>query len=154
MFTDKLNSQAGVKTNLNPALFRGVPALVRLRNKVVEVSPSEAYNRIGKSSALPRAYISENLLVSPLTYESSLPKKATFSSPYEGSYRFGINNIPFPLGFAHNQNELLAIHPYHGDHRLRAILLVQWILIYSLLIASICVAKNKIQKSKRGQGEG
>jgi hypothetical protein len=50
MFTDKFNSQAGVKTNLNPALFRGVPALIRFRNKVVEVSPSEAYNRIGKSS--------------------------------------------------------------------------------------------------------
>ena len=54
-------------------------------------------------------------------------------SPYKGSYELEINNIPFPLGFAHNQYEFLAAHPYYGDPRIRAMLTSQWILLLVLV---------------------
>jgi hypothetical protein len=142
LFTDHFNSQARVKTNLNPSLYRGLPFLLPLREKLVEVSDRDAYGsvRIGKPEQLPKAFVAEKVAVSFGGVDVRSVNEQATGNLYHGSYRFAANNIPFPLGFAHNQNELLAIHPYHGDPRLRAALLSQWIFLYLLLVAGISLA--------------
>jgi hypothetical protein len=136
LFTDKYNSQAGVKTNLNPSLYQGVPLLLPMREKLAEVPASDAYNseRIGSRSSLPRAFVSQKLAELYPGKSTDTDGSTKSLSPYKFSYRLSVNNVPFPLGFAHNQNELLAIHPYHGSARLRAILLIQWIAVYAILV--------------------
>jgi hypothetical protein len=147
MFTSKFNAQAGVKTNLNPDLYRGVPFLPNLRKKLIEIPASDAYSseRIGDSRQLPKAYVSQKIAVAFPDDSGGRASSSVSMSPYVGSYRLAVNNVPFPLGFAHNQNELLAIHPYHGDLRLRALLLAQWISIYLILTRLICTIRFKLQ---------
>lgn len=147
LFTSKFNAQAGVKTNLNPDLYRGAPFLTSLRNEIIEVPASDAYSseRIGDSRQLPKAYVSQKIAAALPDNSGGQVSPSVSKSPYVGSYRFAVNNIPFPLGFAHNQNELLAIHPYHGDLRLRALLLAQWIFIYLILFCLIYTIRFKLQ---------
>lgn len=142
LFTDKYNSHANVTTNLNPSLYKGVPLLLPMREKLTEVPASEAYNseRIGNISLLPRAFVSQKLADLYSNKSRGVDESIKPTSPYKLSYRLFINNVPFPLGFAHNQNELLAIHPYHGDARLRAILLIQWVAIY--IVFSLLLYRN------------
>jgi hypothetical protein len=151
LFTQNFNAQHGVKTNLNPDLYRGVPFLPSLRNDVIEIPPSDAYSseRIGNSQQLPRAYVSQKIAVAFPSENGRRAIPSVYMNPYAGSYRFAANNIPFPLGFAHNQNEFLAIHPFHGDFRLRVLLLAQWIFIYFILICLLLpiVLKSKVKNS-------
>jgi hypothetical protein len=139
-----LFTQASVRTNLNPDLYRGIPFLPSLRNEINQVPTSDAYSseRIGDSRQLPNAYVSREIAAAFPHESGGRASSSDSRSPYVGSYRFAVNNIPFPLGFAHNQNELLAIHPYHGDPRLRALLLAQWIFIYLVLTGLIFTVKS------------
>jgi hypothetical protein len=138
LFTDKFDSHAGVRTNLNPALYKGPSLMLRLRKDLVELPITDAFNseRIGSVQAFPRAFVAENVANAQYSRDNDQALNTPVSK-FKDSYRFGINNIPFPLGFAHNQNELLAIHPYHGGHRLRMLLLGQWIILYLVLAGLI-----------------
>jgi hypothetical protein len=129
LFLKKINSPHGVRTNLNPALYRGPGLLLPLRRELVAVARQDAYSTkwIAKPELLPKPYVAKAVTESIL------------ETPYHGSYSFAVNNLPFPLGFAHNQYELLAIHPYHGDYRLRQFLLAQWLLLYDLFLPLIGV---------------
>ena len=156
LFTDKFNSQENVKTNLNPDLYRGPPFLESLREKLVEVSPTDAYNseRVGSRDSLPRAFVPEKFFHATTSLRDKTGE--AISSPIRGSYRFAANNIPFPLGFPHNQNEILAIHPYHGNFRLRALLLAQWLGVYFLslvLINRSLLRQNTKVTSLQNDGE-
>jgi hypothetical protein len=127
LFLEKYNSPDGVRTNLNPSLYRGTGLLLPLRRELVVVSRSEAYpgKWIRKPELLPTPYVAKAVTESRL------------DNSYLGSYRLAANNLPFPLGFAHNQYELLAIHPYHGDDRLRQFLLAQWLGLYAFFLLLI-----------------
>jgi len=150
LFTDKFNSQFLVRTNLNPALYKGPSFLVRLRRDLVELPSTDAYNseRIGNVKALPRSFVAKNVAADQRSREKALVLSAPVSR-LKDSYRFGVNNIPFPLGFSHNQNEFLVIHPYHGDPHLRLLLLAQWLILYVALVGLLSISKaGKISRAK------
>jgi hypothetical protein len=132
LFTEKFESWAGVRTNLNPALYRGPSYMLNFRRNLAEVPAADAYSYgrwVGNRQAMPRAFVPE---------EISLPNRHAEQPLINfDSYRFGINNIPFPLGFPHNQNDVRAIHPYHGYFSLRSLLLSQWIILYLILVLLI-----------------
>jgi len=121
------NSCGGVRSNLDPKLFYGPGFLEKYRFSLKEVPLSEAYEGVFHDNESDDA-------------RQSLPQISEFierdggsGSPYKGSYRYELNNIPFPFGFAHNQFELLVAHPYFGDGRVRMMLLIQWVGVYLVL---------------------
>jgi hypothetical protein len=61
---------------------------------------------------------------------------------YRKHYKYEINNIPFPLGFSHNQYELFAAHPSYGGIRIKIALLLQWLIIFVLLVFLLNKSKD------------
>jgi len=53
---------------------------------------------------------------------------------YKGHYRYEINNIPFPLGFSHNQYELYVAHPFYGGIKVKIMLLIQWLILLLVIV--------------------
>ena len=51
-------------------------------------------------------------------------------NPYVFPYKFRINDIPFPLGYLHNQKNALIDHPWHGKPWVRYSLMLQWIFLW------------------------
>ena len=37
------------------------------------------------------------------------------TNQYIQPYKYRINDIPFPLGYLHNQKKALVDHPWHGE---------------------------------------
>ncbi|MEY4457210.1 MAG: hypothetical protein RLY15_1474 [Bacteroidota bacterium] len=133
------NSYAGVRTNLSPDLYFGPFFLERYRLPLKEVAVDDAYHNViidtPPKSREQQPFVSQKI---NRNHDMKLDK------PYNGSYRWELNNIPFPLGFAHNQFELLVAHPHHGDKKVRLILLFQWASLY-ILFFMLC--KRNIRES-------
>ena len=53
-------------------------------------------------------------------------------SPYIFPYKYRINDIPFPLGYLHNQKNALIDHPWHGKPWVRFVLILQWLVLQLL----------------------
>jgi hypothetical protein len=121
---DLYNSSAGVRSNLNPSLFYGPKFMEQLRLPLKLVDFTDAYSEKAASIDNP-----SKLFNPPPEISVGIERNNGKGSPFKGSYRYEVNNIPIPLGFAHNQYELLVAHPYHGDPRVRLLLLTQWIAV-------------------------
>lgn len=134
---DLYNSFAGVRTNLSPDLYRGPNFLEKFRFPLNQVALEDSYQSVVIDN--PPVLIEQQPYVSK-TLSRNHDQKA--GSPYKGSYRWELNNIPLPLGFAHNQFELLVAHPYHGDPRVRLMLLLQW---FSLYIVFLVLFKRNLR---------
>ncbi len=121
------NSFAGVKTNLDPALYYGPAFMQGYRKPLKDVPLGEAYagKVIDSPSRLPK---------DPPRISSDLEKEAATGNRFKGSYKFDVNTIPFPFGYPHNQYEFLTDHPFHGDRGIRITLLMQWLSAYLFLI--------------------
>ena len=137
IFTNGFNSVAHVKTNLNPNLFIGPKILTQYRNNLIKIKYDTGFENIhiGNYNKLSDAYIAIN--------DTNKYSLITPYTPYTGAYKYSINNFPFPLGFLHNQYELLVIHPYAGGKYFKIILLIQWFLIYFLLFILLLFNLNK-----------
>jgi hypothetical protein len=123
------NAAAGVRSNLSPDLFYGPPGMEAFRLPLQKIPAEDMYLYKSLTLDRPDLVVSSQANISTLIDREFRP-----GSPFKGSYAYEINNIPFPLGFAHNQYELLVAHPYHGDTRVRAVLLFQWL----SLLAVVC----------------
>jgi hypothetical protein len=127
MFPDYFySSYVGVRTNLDPVLYYGPSFMKDYRKPLKEIPINEAYTStfVESFSAIPDR---------PPFVTSTL-EKYSFGKLYTGSYKYDLNIIPVPFGYAHNQYELLSAHPFHGDYSIRIMLLVQWVLAYVFLI--------------------
>ncbi len=120
---DNYCAQAGVRTNYDPNLYAGPPLMTSLRKPLITVpiNPDHA--------DLPGTLPADASAQIPAGCDPSLPDV----TPH--AYAANINTVPFPLGFAHNQYELLAAHPYHGNWQIRVMLFAQWGAIYLGLVA-------------------
>ena len=125
---DSYRAYGGIKTNYDPDLFYGPSFMEKYRVELKEVPYEDIY-----SDSIVRDKISDHIEKLPKV-PLALKKESDKQSPYKGVYKYEINNIPFPLGFAHNQYEILAAHPYHGDKRIRFLILIQWVTIFGILI--------------------
>lgn len=120
------SSYVGVRTNLDPALYFGPSFMKAYREPLKAIPPNEAYvsTYVENLSAIPDR---------PLFVALAL-EKYSFGKLYTGSYKYDLNTIPVPFGYAHNQYELLSAHPFHGDYSIRIVLLAQWLLVFFFLV--------------------
>jgi hypothetical protein len=91
-------SWAGVKTNYDPDLYRGIPGLSPFREGLIDVPAQDIFvedeivlnrNLIGQAPKVPAAHNRDSCA------ELSVPV-------FRGAYRFNINHLPIPLGIPHN----------------------------------------------------
>ena len=52
---------------------------------------------------------------------------------YINAYKYRLNDIPFPIGYIHNQRNALIDHPWHGKWWVRFLFLLQWIFIQTFM---------------------
>jgi hypothetical protein len=121
---DTYRSFVGVKTNYDPKFYSGISFMENFRVPLKTLAEEDIF-----SKEVIRGGEKVGALSLPMIPENT-PKEIDKQSPYKGAYKYEVNNIPFPLGFAHNQYELLIAHPYHGDSRIRALILMQWLIIF------------------------
>ena len=114
---DSYRSMAGIKTNYDPKFYFGIPFMEKFRLPLKTLSENEVSYEMN-SPMIP----------------VSTPKINDNLSPFQGAYQYEINNIPAPFGFTHNQYELLITHPWHGNNKIKAIILFQWFLILILIL--------------------
>lgn len=134
IFVSGIRNQAYVVTNINPDLYVGPGFLRAFRNPVIKLPKQFLLTSpwIPSGSKLQEPYVSLNSILPPKKDPNS-KENSDVASFYKNTYKLGVNNIPFPLGFLHNQFELLSIHPSHGDFKLRFCLLAQWIFLYLVM---------------------
>ena len=120
---DKFNAHGGFKTDLSESNFYGPTFLKIFRQPLREVSQSE-FKTEGIWVDNIDLFNSKSGSISSILN----PEKNTLNF-HRGSYRLEMNNIPFPLGFPHNQFELLASHPYHGSFKIKVFILFEWIAV-------------------------
>jgi hypothetical protein len=53
---------------------------------------------------------------------------------YLSAYKYKINNIPFPIGYLHNQRDALIDHPTFGSFWVRLLYILQWFVLTILFI--------------------
>ena len=107
-------------------LYFGPSFMKAYREPLKAIPPNEAYvsTYVENLSAIPDR---------PLFVALAL-EKYSFGKLYTGSYKYDLNTIPVPFGYAHNQYELLSAHPFHGDYSIRIVLLAQWLLVFFFLV--------------------
>lgn len=62
---------------------------------------------------------------------------------YISSYEYNINNIPFPLGYLHNNRDALVDDPIFGKYWVIYFLTIQWIIIILIFVFFINIKKIK-----------
>ena len=64
---------------------------------------------------------------------------------YIHAYKYRLNDIPFPLGYVHNQRNALVDHPYHGHRIIRLAYILQWLVLQ--LVLFLYLSNSKFLKS-------
>ena len=117
-----------VNTNFREDLFFGPKFLKKFRNKM------NSYI-IGKDKHYKNIYDNYH---KNLTQNVEIPDGQYFTYAkhrnYIHAYKYKLNDIPFPIGYIHNQRNALIDHPYHGHRIIRFAYLFQWLLIQLVLI--------------------
>ena len=107
-------------TNFDDNLFYGPSFLKKFRKEI----------EIVKVDILPDYYPEKTKTITVGVLKDS----TTAPNIYYQAYRYRINDIPFPLGYIHNQKNALIDHPWHGKVWVRFALIIQWLLIQILYI--------------------
>ena len=117
-----------VNTNFRDDLFFGPKFLKEFRNKMTSYT-------IGKDKNYKNIYDNYHR---NLTQNVDIPAGQYFEYAkhrnYIHAYKYRLNDIPFPLGYIHNQRNALIDHPYHGHRIIRFAYLMQWLIIQLVLI--------------------
>ena len=95
-----------------------------------EVNFGEPYNDKDHNN------LKQNIFVRDGKYDLKCQKNC-YPSPYLFSYKYRINNIPFPIGYLHNQRDALIDHPLLGKSWVLYMLVIQWVFINILLYTLI-----------------
>jgi len=107
-------------TNFDDNLFYGPTFLKKFRKEI----------EIVKVDITPEYYPEKTKTIRVGVQVGSISNPNIYRQPY----RYRINDIPFPLGYIHNQKNALIDHPWHGKVWVRFILIIQWLLIQILYI--------------------
>ena len=120
-----LNESQYAFTNYDDKYFYGPNFMKKFRNEI-EIKKIETVS----------SYYKTNIKF----IEAGVPKNLIIGNkinPYIYPYKYRINDIPFPLGYIHNQKNALIDHPWHGKPWVRFCLILQWLLVqaaYFLLL--------------------
>ena len=109
-------------TNFNESYFVGPSFLKNFRNKMIEVT-------IGDNEKWKPVYFTN---YNKTLQQVTVPELQYTNGHYNrwaNAYKYKINDIPFPIGYIHNQRNFMTDHPYHGNNMIRFILILQWLLL-------------------------
>jgi len=104
-------------TNYDDKYFYGPNFMKKFRKEI----------QIKKIQILPDYYNTNIKFV-----EVGIPRNlidGNYLNPYIYPYKYRINDIPFPLGYIHNQKNALIDHPWHGKPWVRFALILQWLFV-------------------------
>ena len=123
-FAEKFIFNQFISTNFDNKFFFGPEFLKKFKNKLVEdaIPLGEPYV-LEKPSDIQKVFLTPNF---------QNPQFYYFSWWYP--YKYRINDIPFPLGYLHNQRNSLVDHPTHGKPWVRFTFMLQWILVNMFFI--------------------
>jgi hypothetical protein len=124
-FSHKFSQNSFVQTNYDERFFKGPNWLKKFKNKteIIEIGDRDYPNVY-----LPKENVKK-------LQEITIPENQYSSSGYHywiHAYKYYINNIPIPLGYLHNQRDMLIDHPWHGKYYIRFFYIIQWIFIQLL----------------------
>jgi len=126
------NQQA--TTDFNDRYFKGPLYLKKFRNELENYS----------ITTLPGIYLdNKSKNISIYLPEGKIKSDGTINI-YNHPYKYRINDIPFPLGYLHNQRNALIDHPWHGKWWVRFAFLIQWIFIQVLLFMHYRYKDNRL----------
>jgi len=131
-FAEKFIFNQFVGTNYDERFYYGINFFKKFKNKLYEdrVVLGDPYN-LEKSIKYQNIYVTQNFLD---------PKYYYFK--YLSAYKYKINNIPFPIGYLHNQRDALIDHPTFGAFWVRLLYILQWFVLTILFIFRL----NKFSK--------
>jgi len=104
-------------TNYDDKFFYGPKFMKNFRNKI----------ETSKIKILPQYYNSNTKYVAVGRPVKNIV--GNYLNIYTQPYKYRLNDIPFPLGYIHNQKKALIDHPWHGDAWVRFALILQWLFI-------------------------
>ena len=104
-------------TNFDDKFFYGPKFMKNFRNKI----------EISKIEILPQYYNSNTKYVTVGRPVKNIT--GNYLNIYTQPYKYRLNDIPFPLGYIHNQKKALIDHPWHGKPWVRFALILQWLFI-------------------------
>ena len=132
-FAEKFIFNQYVGTNYDDKYYYGINFLKKFRNKLYKdrIVLGHPYN-LDKHEKFQDIFVS-------ISYKD--PKYYHFY--YQKSYKYQINNIPFPIGYLHNQRDALIDHPTFGESWVRLFYMLQW---FVLTVFFIVYNKKKFSK--------
>jgi hypothetical protein len=129
-FAEKFIFNQYVGTNYDEKFYYGVDFLKKFRQKLYKdrVVLGNPFN-LEKTEKYQDIFVTQSYLD---------PKYYHFY--YQKPYKYQINNIPFPLGYLHNQRDALVDHPTFGKPWVRLFYMLQWIVLTIFFI--FCIKKK------------
>jgi hypothetical protein len=136
-FSQTFSQNSFVQTNYDEKFFKGPDWLRKFKNKteIIEIGNAE----------YPNVYLPKENFIK--LHKITIPDgqySSRFGHHYwTHAYKYYINNIPVPLGYLHNQRDMLIDHPWHGKYYIRFIYIIQWIFIQFLFFLYFRTRKIK-----------
>ena len=135
-FSDIFVQKNNINTNFKDDLFIGPTFMKKYKNK------TQTYF-IGNDKVYKNVYLGKD---QSLIQHVEIPDGQYFvyaqHRNYIHAYKYRINDIPFPLGYIHNQRNALIDHPYHGHRIVRFLLIIQWLFIQIVITFYLCRSKS------------
>lgn len=138
IFSPKFIMTQYANTNYDEKYFRGFEFIKKFKNQLYkeEIIIGEPYN-INKNSEKQYVFINKKFANPELYYFN-----------WTHAYKGEINNIPFPIGYLHNQRDAMVDHPTWGKSWVRYTYVFQWIIINLIIIIFFYKKTLKIYKYK------
>ena len=111
-------------TNFDDKYFYGPNFIKKFKNK------TEIYNL----NSLEGIFVDNKSKIIPTHLPIGKIKSDNSINIYVQPYKYRLNDIPFPLGYIHNQRNALVDHPWHGKWWVRLMLISQWIFLQCLCL--------------------
>jgi hypothetical protein len=123
-FAEKFIFNQYVGTNYDEKFYYGINFFKKFRNKLYKdrIVLGDPFN-LEKTDKYQDIFVTQSFLD---------PKYYHFY--YQKPYKYQINNIPFPLGYLHNQRDALVDHPTFGKPWVRLFYMLQWIVLTAIFI--------------------
>ena len=124
-----------VNTNFRDDLFFGPEFLKEYRNKMTSyiIGDDKNYKNVYDKY---HKYLKQNVVIPDGQYFEYAKHRN-----YIHAYKYRINDIPFPLGYIHNQRNALVDHPYHGHRIIRFAYILQWLVLQLVLFLYLSNSK-------------
>ena len=138
-FADRFVLNQYVATNYDIRLFYGLDFFKKFRNDPVKIKiPLGEPYLLKKNNEIEEIYVTQNF-----------SSQEYYFLQYWHAYRYRFNNIPFPLGYLHNQRDALIDHPTHGKPWVRLVYIAQWILLTIIFFYKFRFKKKNDRTKKK-----